>query len=175
MQTESRRGEGMSNHRREAVGRCWFFTVVTLRRTPLFDHPETIALLQRGIAECRARYPFEVDGWVTLPDHIHAIWRLPKGDRDYVRRWGMIKALFTQRYRDDGRSPWQKRFWAHRIDSEDDWRHHIDYLHIDPVQHGYVASPAEWHASTFHRYRRRGDYPDGWGGEMVLPRGVGRE
>ena len=29
----------------------------------------------------RARRPFRIDAWVVLPDHLHAIWRLPGGGR----------------------------------------------------------------------------------------------
>ena len=32
---------------------------------------------------------------VILPDHIHFIWTLPDGDRDYSRRVGRIKVLFN--------------------------------------------------------------------------------
>jgi REP element-mobilizing transposase RayT len=32
---------------------------------------------------------------VVLPDHLHAIWTLPPGDRDFSRRWGWIKKEFT--------------------------------------------------------------------------------
>ncbi|BBJ22283.1 hypothetical protein W01_02100 [Candidatus Nitrotoga sp. AM1P] len=34
---------------------------------------------------------------VVLPEHLHAIWRLPPGDADYPLRWSLIKAGFLRR------------------------------------------------------------------------------
>ncbi len=41
---------------------------------------------------------------------------------------------------------------------------HVDYIHWNPVKHGYVRSPADWPCSSFHDYLRRRLYQDGWGG-----------
>jgi putative transposase len=54
-----------------------------------------IALLRACVRQTKAERPFDIEAWVVLPDHMHAIWRLPAGDRDYGRRWGSIKARFT--------------------------------------------------------------------------------
>jgi hypothetical protein len=35
--------------------------------------------------------PFQIDAWVVLPEHMHAIWTLPEGDDDFPRRWRAIK------------------------------------------------------------------------------------
>jgi len=31
-----------------------------------------------------------------LPEHLHAIWRLPPGEVDYPLRWSLIKAGFSR-------------------------------------------------------------------------------
>ncbi len=33
---------------------------------------------------------------VVLPDHLHAIWTLPKNDKDFSTRWMLIKIGFAQ-------------------------------------------------------------------------------
>ncbi len=38
-----------------------------------------------------------LDGWVVLPEHMHAVWTLPEGDDDFPRRWRAIKDLFSCR------------------------------------------------------------------------------
>jgi putative transposase len=169
----------MPNYRRDYSGHCWFFTVVTHRRRALLTGDAARAALHASIAECRVRYPFAVDAWVLLPDHLHCIWTLPDADRDYSRRWSFIKRRFTQRLREasGGHGPphWQDRFWAHRIDDETDYARHVDYIHINPVKHEFVRSAAEWPWSTLHRYVREGVLPDDWGGAVDLPAHVGRE
>jgi putative transposase len=59
---------------------------------------------------------------------------------------------------------WQRRFWEHVIRDEQDFRRHLDYLHWNPVKHGYVKRVIDWPYSTFHRFVRPGIYPADWGG-----------
>lgn len=168
----------MPNYRRDYSGDTWFFTVVTKQRHRLFVSETARDCLRESITECRTRYPFHIDACVLLPDHVHCVWTLPEDDRDYSRRWGIIKRRFTQLYREcGGRGPpyWQERFWAHRIDDEADYRHHLDYVHINPVKHGLTDRVSAWPWSTFHRYVKAGVYPADWGGTVVLPKGIGNE
>lgn len=168
----------MPNYRRDYSGCAWFFTVVTRGRKPLFRAPAARLCLSRAIGECRHRFPFHIDAWVPLPDHMHAVWTLPDEERNYSRRWSVIKRRFTQMFRGDGAhgAPyWQARFWAHRIDDETDYRHHVDYVHINPLKHGLADSVVTWPWSTFHRYVAAGTYRPDWGGGIIVPPGVGAE
>ena len=61
------------------------------------------------------------------------------------------------------RSVWQRRYWEHQIRNTEDFAHHIDYIHWNPVKHGYVTRAREWRFSTFHRFVRQGLYPLEWG------------
>lgn len=118
-------------------------------------------------------HPFQIDAMVILPDHLHAVWRLPSDDPDFSTRWRKIKHFFSigqpsglkrdslVRRREKG--VWQRRFWEHVIRDEEDWRRHIDYVHYNPVKHGYVLSPDEWPHSSFDKALRKRWYPEGWG------------
>lgn len=41
---------------------------------------------------------------------------------------------------------------------------HLDYIHYNPVRHGYVKRAIDWPYSTIHRYVKNGVYPADWGG-----------
>ena len=115
---------------------------------------------------------------MLLPEHIHSIWHLPESDRDYSRRWSIVKRRFTQEYREGGygKPPfWQKRFWAHRIDDDLDYEHHMNYIHYNPVKHGYVSRAKLWPWTSFHRYVEQGVYPVDWGEGVIIPAEIGRE
>jgi putative transposase len=58
---------------------------------------------------------------------------------------------------------WQRRFWEHLIRDEDDLRRHADYIHYNPVKHGYVSRPDAWPHSTLARFVQRGWYGPDWG------------
>jgi len=83
----------MSNYRRSKTpGACYFFTVVTYKRQQILTKPESRRILRAVISEVKKEYPFKIDAWVLLPEHIHCIWTLPSGDADYSKRWGLIKS-----------------------------------------------------------------------------------
>jgi putative transposase len=118
-------------------------------------------------------HPFTIDAIVVLPEHLHCIWTLPQGDADYKTRWALIKANFSraiplgercsERRRKRGeRGIWQRRYWEHVIRDERDFASHADYIHWNPVKHGWARSPGDWPWSSFHAYVRRGIYTVNW-------------
>ncbi|HET7063053.1 MAG TPA: transposase [Rudaea sp.] len=165
----------MPNYRRASiVGGCYFFTVVLANRQSslLFDR---IDLLRDAIRAAKQARPFRVDAIVVLPDHLHCIWILPSGDADYAIRWAHIKGVFSRnvaggeaicdsRVAKRERGIWQRRFWEHAIRNEADYAHHLDYIHYNPVKHGWSMRPADWPYSSFQRFVGRGSYPLDWGG-----------
>jgi putative transposase len=168
----------MPNYRRSHTpGGTFFFTVVTHRRRRVFDAPSSRALLGEVIRECQKDWPFEVHAIVLLPDHLHTLWTLPRGDENYSGRWSAIKKTFTSRFlagggadwrvsagkqREQRRGIWQRRFWEHTIEDEDDFEAHFDYIHYNPVKHKLVRCPGDWEPSSFHRWVKRGVYPADW-------------
>lgn len=171
---EEAEGGGMSHYRRRRVeGGCHFFTVVTWNRSPLFRNEMARCCLRRAWNAVRQRRPFEVVALCLLPDHLHCTWQLPEGDAEYSRRWAAIKAVFSREYlRGGGREGrrngsrhrreevaiWQRRFWEHQIRGLRDMEKHVDYIHWNPVKHGFVDDPSDWPWSTYHRYMREGYY-----------------
>lgn len=59
---------------------------------------------------------------------------------------------------------WQRRFWEHLVRDEIDLKRCLDYLHWNPVRHGYVSCIADWPYSSFHRFVSQCLYPEDWGG-----------
>jgi putative transposase len=126
----------MPNYRRaHAPGAMYFFTIVTNRRAPILVSDLARRCLRSAFLGARARWPFEITAVVLLPDHLHAIWSLPRGDAEYPRRWSWIKHDFTLKWLQGGgaekavsraqqrarrRGIWQRRYWEHLIRDEQD-------------------------------------------------------
>ena len=158
--------------RHRVAGGTYFFTVTLKNRTLslLVDH---IDALRESVRCARQRKPFRIDAWVVLPEHLHALWTLPPDDDDYSGRWKLIKGRFSHLLAKAGapigKNPrreydlWQSRFWEHTIRDETDFARHADYIHYNPVKHGWVKRAGDWPYSTFHRYVEAGIYPAGWG------------
>ena len=121
----------------------------------------------------RHELPFKEIACVILHDHIHSIWKLPEGDYDFSKRWGIIKARFTKYLRCNSVSShnqkiWQNRFWEHVIRDSNDLSDHLDYLHYNPVKHCYVNRVVDWPYSSFHRFVNQGYYSYNWGRNVVV-------
>ncbi|MBK1723022.1 REP-associated tyrosine transposase [Thiocystis violacea] len=175
----------MTRYRRAVVaGGTYFFTVVTYRRRRFLTDAEPRQWLREAIHATRADHPFKIDAWVLLPDHLHCIWTLPKGDADFSTRWALLKSRFTKRAGDrlsregwmsDSKRKhregtlWQRRFWEHAIRDDRDFEAHLHDIHFNPVKHGLVRHVADWPFSTFHRYVKAGTYPSHWAGMQENP------
>lgn len=167
-------------------GATYFFTVVAYRRQRILTGRLSRQLLRGAIQSVRARLPFEMPAFVLLPDHLHCIWTLPEDDDDFALRWRQIKARFTHDYVARGgvdrdvtpqrasqrrRGIWQARHWEHRIRDDDDYERHRDYIHLNPVSHGFAERPEDWPWSSFHRHVRLGMLDSAWPGTrpVALP------
>jgi putative transposase len=94
---------------------------------------------------------------------MHVIWRMPENDSNFSLRWNRIKSNFSRglpasidrgesQYRHREKGIWQRRFWEHQIRNEEDLTNHINYIHQNPVKHGYVQYAKDWQYSSVHYF-----------------------
>ncbi|MBD2345800.1 REP-associated tyrosine transposase [Anabaena subtropica] len=168
----------MPEYRRAYLsGGTFFLTLVTYERYPIFSNIENVCHLRSALAKVRSEMPFEIEGAVVLPDHIHFLWTLPTDDENYSQRIGRLKVLFTRslgsktilpenlsnsRRKHRESNVWQRRFWEHTIRDEADFEKHLNYIHYNPVKHGLVSCPHLWDYSSFHKFVRKGIYSSNW-------------
>ena len=168
----------MRYRRATVAGGSWFFTVNLADRQQdyLVRHVEALRV---AVRQTKQRYPFEIVAMVVMPDHLHVVWTLPLGDADFSIRWAMIKSRFSRgvpavehirdsRVQKRERGIWQRRFWEHQIRDDADLQAHVDYIHYNPVKHGYVQRVADWPYSSFHRFVRQGWLPLDWAGSGAV-------
>ncbi len=144
----------MANYRRHFVpGGSFFFTVNLADRSSslLIDR---IDLLRAAIREVCRRFPFTLEAIVVLAnDQIDLL-------AGYRTRGAPVEEPAGKKRT----GVWQRRYWEHTLRDERDFNRHCDYIHFNPVKHGYVNSAKEWAFSSFHRFVERGVYPIDWGG-----------
>ena len=177
----------MSMYRRIWIdGAVVFFTVNCAKRGADGLLTANIDLLRSAFRKVMRDRPFVINAIVVLPDHLHCIWTLPDDDHDYAMRWRLIKGHFSRALPEDSearsssrekrgeRAVWQRRFWEHHIRDEKDYYHHLDYIHYNPVKHGYCEYAREWQYSSFGRYVQAGVYSPDWyqrgAGSVVVAR-----
>jgi putative transposase len=170
----------MPEYRRHRVpGGTYFFTLALAnRRSDLLVHE--ITALQAAFNRTRQLHPFQIDAWVVLPEHMHAVWTLPDGESDYSLRWTLIKRWFSAaipknetrsetRAAKGERAIWQRRFWEHMVRDPNDFARRVDYVHINQVKHGLVARAIDWLHSSFRRAFVLWHYPADWAMSISMP------
>ena len=120
----------------------------------------------------------DIRAWVVLPNHYHLIIA---GDLDvFARRIARLhNGKATQWNREDqtkGRKVWH-RFSDRLIRTERHYYASLNYIHANPVKHGYTTSAKDWVWSSFSVYLNAlgrqclanwwkrypiGDYGKGW-------------
>src|SRR5579872_2724577 len=150
----------VSYRRNYCLGGCYFFTV-NLRNRKSKILVEYIELLRCAMRHVQQEKHYEIKSMVVLPEHLHCIWQLPSKDANYSQRWKEIKKYFTQGVKQAGvyleknnkgeYNLWQRRFWEHTIRDERDFENHVNYIHYNPVKHGYVKRVKDWPYSSFHQ------------------------
>lgn len=168
-----RKKTNMPNYRRMRVAGGTYWFTVKLRDPGSRLLVEQIDALRAAFRTVMTAHPFTIDAIVIMPNHLHTLWTLPPGDSDYSTRWRQIKAAFSRampkgerisasRKAKGERGIWQRRFWEHTVRNQRGFNHRFDYIHYNPVKHGYVRHPHEWPYSSFHRAVRQGIYPADW-------------
>ncbi|HBS27642.1 MAG TPA: transposase [Gammaproteobacteria bacterium] len=165
----------MTNYRRTYLpGRSWFFTVSLAEREGNNLLTKNVNELRNAFRQVKKNHPFDIDAIVILPDHLHCIWTLPKGDADFSQRWNLIKGKLSRtidrnerisesRLKRRERGIWQRRFWEHMIRDQNDFNRHVDYIHWNPVKHGWTERVVDWPYSSFHDFVEKGVYSESWG------------
>ena len=163
----------MQYRRSNVKGGTYFFTVnlAERQRTLLIDEINILRTVMKTVIK---DHPFVIVAIVILPDHLHSIWTMPKGDDDFPKRWMLIKSGFSRcisknerisasRMKKGERGIWQRRYWEHCIKDDRDFENHVNYIHYNPIKHGYVKHAVDWEYSSFHRYVANGLLPKNWG------------
>ncbi|NCO43155.1 MAG: hypothetical protein GW911_07525 [Armatimonadetes bacterium] len=125
----------------------------TWRRTPHLGQPHRRdEFLQKVSALC-SEFQYHLYTWAVLFDHYHLILKTRVGASlpTFMRR--LHAGLATGFNREDGaagRKVWHN-YWDTCVRSEADFWTRVNYVHYNPVKHGYAPSMAEWQHSGYSR------------------------
>ena len=131
-------------YRRSKAPGCTYFFTLNLNNRSSSLLTDNVDSLRNSVRRVLQVHPFKIVAMVVLPEHLHAIWRLPPGDNNYPQRWSLIKAGFSRslerveyisrsRARKRERGIWQRRYWEHQIRDDIDLTRHVDYITAVPL------------------------------------------
>jgi len=156
--------------RRFASSQCAFLTIVTGNRLPWLRDASEKRRLLRALALVAEGEGLRNAGHVILDDHFHWMFSVPECNIPEIVSGLKRKIIFQRREESlPWARLWQKRYYDHVIRDDDDFRNHLDYIHFNPVKHGYVTRTVEYPWSSFHAWCERGVYTSEWGDSEPRP------
>jgi putative transposase len=134
------------------LDRCWYvISASTLDHLPLL-HIERAKTFMRD----KLRFQTQLRAWVILDNHYHLLLRTDRG-LDLARFIGRLHGSTSRQINLwDGvteRQVWHN-YWDTCIWDEVGLWTRFNYIHNNPVKHGYVRDPVDWPFSSYGYYLR---------------------
>ena len=156
----------MARFKRYFQSENWvFLTIVTGNRRPWLREARAKRHLLGCMRELKRDRPFRHLAHVILDDHLHWILIADRG-HDVPTLVSSLKRRVAFERRRRGLSwggLWQPRYYDHILRDDRAFGIHLDYIHYNPVRHGYVAMARQYRWSSFHAWVARGAYESCWG------------
>ncbi|MBZ5515177.1 MAG: transposase [Acidobacteriia bacterium] len=144
----------MSRLRRLLVSGKIFFVTCNVLRTRRALTEKEFEILAGVFNRIRQRRRFLLSGYVFMSDHWHGLIHPAPGDT-LPRLMGALKIAssraINRRRRAQGEF-WQLRYFDRAIRTVKEYRHALDYMHLNPVKKGLAGKPEDWPWSSFHSY-----------------------
>ena len=132
----------------------YFVTGSTLYRSHLLTPITHKPSLQERILTLASTYKLKIDAWVILNNHYHLLFYLATGEnlpRFFKHLHGQTSTDFNKWDDQLGRQFWYN-YWDWCIRDERDYWQHFNYIHYNPVKHGYVQQLRDWPFSSLFGY-----------------------
>ena len=79
------------------------------------------------------------------------------------------KSLSISKQKKREKGIWQRRYYEHTIRNDKELAIYTDYIHYNPVKHGWVKSVQDWKNSSFYDFVKEDIYDIEWGSEIKIP------
>ncbi|MFQ5662201.1 MAG: transposase [Terriglobia bacterium] len=123
----------------------WYFVTICCRnKEALFQPPEVRHRVKRALCATATESQIELAAYTILPNHVHIVCSAgPLGLPRFIRAFkGRVAADFRRRF--GGGSPWQARYFDHKIRSEESLEQKCRYVWLNPVRRRLAGRPEDY-------------------------------
>jgi len=136
---------------------AWYIiSASTLDRVPLLRSERAKAFVRDKLNALIPEFGIALRAWVILDNHYHLLLRTRLGQelpRLLRRLHGSVSRQVNEWDGINGRQVWHN-YWDTSIRDEAGLWTRFNYVHQNPVKHGYVDSPEDWPFSSYVYYLR---------------------
>ncbi|WKZ47308.1 MAG: transposase [Anaerolineales bacterium] len=137
------------------IDNAWYFiTASVVDKRHIFSSDAHFTIWVKAFKELIAEFDAKLAAWVILANHYHFLF-LPRHGIElgkFMRRLnGRTSKELNELDHALGRTVWYS-YWDTCIRGERDFWTRFNYIHVNPVKHGYVENPEDWKYSSIHQY-----------------------
>jgi len=129
-------------------------TGVCFEHKPILEAPARLKWFEQQLLDHLRQHSLEVAAWVVLPNHYHILVKIPNIKR-FTKAQGQLhgRTSFEINQEDNAQ---KRQVWFRCSDQVMRGERHyfatLNYIHNNPVKHGYVDKWGDWAYSSYHWY-----------------------
>lgn len=137
------------------IDESWYFiTAHTIGSDPPLRNAEAKLLWIKKLIEVAEIFQIQAHAYVILDDHYHLL--IYFDDSTFIPKFvhrlhGTTSFLINKHDDTPGRRIWHN-YWDRVIRDEEEFYTKLNYIHYNPVKHGYISDPENWEYSTYHDF-----------------------
>lgn len=135
----------------------YFITAGTYLKQHFFTSDQGKALLLEAIQQTLWKSSTDLMAWAILSNHYHLVMGLkdPFLLPEIIRKIHSESSVeLNKTEKQTGRKIWQN-YWDRCIRDEKDYYCKMNYVHFNPVKHGYTEEPSEYGFSSYGLYMKK--------------------
>ncbi|MCG3141458.1 MAG: hypothetical protein HDKAJFGB_02743 [Anaerolineae bacterium] len=133
----------------------WYMLTGSVYRRERLLHPAGYKDLVRDqLKTLSQEFELQLAAWVILDNHYHVLLKSKVGtalSRFTARLHGRTSFEINNRDHKRGRQVWHN-YWDTCMRTERDYWTRFNYIHHNPVKHGYVKQMQDWEFSSYGYY-----------------------
>jgi len=140
----------------------YFVSCRTYQGERILNTDQKKRILFRSMVNSTKTFEYELQAWVILDNHYHILLHVPQAKRIplfFQKFHGKTSYLLNRHDGTRGRKVWYN-YWDECIRDERDYYNRLNYIHVNPVKHGYVEDPEDYEFSSYRAYL--GANGEGW-------------
>jgi putative transposase len=146
----------------------YFVTSTTYQKARLINTDEKKRMVLNSLGEALTGYGISLQAWVILDNHYHILFQVKNAKTiPHVFQRVHGKSSFEIN-RMDGirrRKVWYN-YWDECVRDERDYFNKLNYIHLNPVKHGYVENAEDYEFSSYRAYLKANG--EDWVNDLLL-------
>jgi putative transposase len=144
--------------------KIYFVTASTLNKESFFDTNSKKKIVKERLKNAAKKYKVKVYAWVVLSNHYHLLFQFKEEQNlgkftSFINGGSSFELNVSENKR--GRKIWWN-YWDNCIRDERTFYRRFNYIHHNPVKHGYVKKCENYEFSSYNHYleKKGRDYMD---------------